>query len=436
MTMRTTDTKDAPPVKRCAIYTRKSVDEGLEMEFNSLDAQREAAENYIASQKGKGWVCLPERYDDGGYSGGTLNRPALARLLADCEAGKIDVILVYKIDRLSRSICDFADLTKKFDRWNVSFCSVTQDINTATSSGRMMLNILVTFAQYEREIIGERIRDKMEATRKKGLWAGGCVAIGYRLENSRLLPNPDEVPIVRRIFTRYAEIQSAKQVAMELNNDGVRTRNGSEWNKPRIYRVLNNYAYIGKILYKGTVYDGVHEAIIEKPLWDRVHEYLDDNSSRERTDHTVVPSNISPLKGLLKCGHCGGPMMAYNRRKKGRVYTYYRCLRDSKRAESTCPIREVAAPVVDELVRRQLTAVLRSPQMLGALEEKSGVEAAGVLKTLDEGFWKEATSAECRRIVELLVAEAVLTTDRLVLELNTEGINSIMEEIENESNQD
>ena len=166
---------------RCAIYTRKSIDEGLDKEFNSLDAQREAGEAYISSQKGNRWMCLPTRYDDGGFSGGNTNRPALKRLLADAEAGKLDIIVVYKIDRLSRSICDFAELTKSFDKWNVSFVSVTQDINTATSSGRMMLNILVTFAQYEREVISERIRDKYSASRKKGMWMGGGVPIGYRI---------------------------------------------------------------------------------------------------------------------------------------------------------------------------------------------------------------------------------------------------------------
>ena len=175
------------PKKRCAIYTRKSVEEGLDQEFNSLDAQREAGEAYIASQKANGWVCLPTRYDDGGYSGGNMKRPALQQLLADCEAGLVDIIVVYKIDRLSRSICDFADLSKKFDEWGTQFVAVTQEINTATSAGRMMLNILITFAQYEREVITERVRDKMAASRKKGKWVGGSVPMGYRVENKKLV---------------------------------------------------------------------------------------------------------------------------------------------------------------------------------------------------------------------------------------------------------
>ena len=432
----TAKTEERAAMKRCAIYTRKSVEEGLDMEFNSLDAQREAGENYILSQKSKGWVCLPQRYDDGGFSGGNINRPALTQLLADCEAGMVDVIVVYKIDRLSRSICDFADLTKKFDRWGVSFCSVTQDINTATSSGRMMLNILVTFAQYEREIIGERIRDKMEATRRKGLWCGGCVATGYTLKDSHLYPNPDEVPVVQRIFRRYAECQSAKTVAMELNAEGIKTRTGFEWNKPRIYRILNNYAYIGKVEHKGTVYDGVHEAIIEQELWDRVHEYLADNINGERPDQTVRLENISPLKGILRCGSCNGPMIAYSRKKKGKVYSYFRCIKDSKRAESTCPVREISAPVVEKLVCDQLSAVFRTPRVLAALTEMTGIEAAAILPVFDGEFWREATSAETRRIIGLLVAGAAIYADRLELEIRSEGIKSIMEEIENENNQD
>ena len=224
--------------KRCAIYTRKSVEEGLEQEFNSLDAQREAGEAFILSQKANGWVCLPEHYDDGGYSGGNTNRPALQRLLDDCEAGKIDMIVVYKIDRLSRSICDFADLTKKFDEWGVQFSAVTQEINTATSAGRMMLNILITFAQYEREVITERVRDKMAASRKKGKWVGGSVPMGYKVENKHLVVVPAEADVIRKIFHRYVEIQSPKLIAMELNAQGIKTKQGKTWDKAHVYRIL------------------------------------------------------------------------------------------------------------------------------------------------------------------------------------------------------
>jgi site-specific DNA recombinase len=429
MTMKKTDEKDAPPLRRCAIYTRKSAEEGLDMEFNSLDAQREAGENYILSQKAKGWTCLPDRYDDGGFSGGNVNRPALERLLADCEKGLVDVIVVYKIDRLSRSICDFADLMKKFDRWNVSFCSVTQDINTATSSGRMMLNILVTFAQYEREIIGERIRDKLEATRKKGLWTGGVVAMGYRLEDHRLIPVPAEAEVVRRIFRRYVEVQSVKQVARELNEDGVKTRLGSVWNKPRVYRILNNPTYIGKISSGGKLYDGVHEGIVGQELWDKAHEFLEANT-REVQDKTVRSTDVSPLKGLLRCGHCGGPMMPYTRTKKGKVYTYYRCVNDAKRAVPSCPVREIGAPVVEKMVFSQVSRAFASPGVLAALSAATGVPGHDILASFDDGFWDEATRPEARRIMELLLAGATLYADRLELEVNVDGIEKLEQEIE------
>ena len=210
----------------------------MEQEFNSLDAQREACENYIASQKGNGWICLPQRYDDGGFSGGNTKRPALQQLLDDCEAGLVDIIVVYKIDRLSRSICDFADLTKKFDEWGVQFVAVTQEINTATSAGRMMLNILITFAQYEREVITERVRDKMAATRKKGKFVCGSVPMGYDVENKRLIVNSGEADVIRGIFQRYIEIQSPKLIAMELNDRNIKTKQGKKWDTAHVNRIL------------------------------------------------------------------------------------------------------------------------------------------------------------------------------------------------------
>ena len=264
--------------KRCAIYARKSVEDGLEQEFNSLDAQREAGEAYILSQKANGWICLPERYDDGGYSGGNMKRPALQKLLNDCENGLVDIIVVYKIDRLSRSICDFADLTKKFDEWGVQFVAVTQEINTATSAGRMMLNILITFAQYEREVITERVRDKMSASRKKGLWVGGCVPFGYTVCNKKLIVNQEEAKTVQRIFQRFVEIQSPKLIAHELNLDGIKTKQGKSWCNQHIYRILNNHTYIGEVKYKDTICEGEQEGIVDLEIWNRTRAILAENN--------------------------------------------------------------------------------------------------------------------------------------------------------------
>lgn len=251
---------------RCAIYTRKSSEEGLDMEFNSLDAQREACEAYIASQRSEGWVATRERYDDGGFSGGTLERPGLKQLLADIDDGLIDVVVVYKIDRLSRSLMDFSKLVEIFDRNGVTFVSVTQSFNTTTSMGRLTLNILLSFAQFEREVIGERIRDKVAASRKRGIWMGGYVPLGYDVQDRKLLVNDDEAASVRRIFERFVELGSATVLARELRRDGFRNKQGTLIDKGYLYRLLNNRVYRGEAVHKGKAYPGEHDAIIDNDL--------------------------------------------------------------------------------------------------------------------------------------------------------------------------
>ena len=234
----TNSSAKTPRKLRCAIYTRKSSEEGLEQEFNSLHAQREACEAYIASQRSEGWVALREQYDDGGISGGTLDRPALNQLLEDVEDGLIDVVVVYKIDRLSRSLMDFSKLVEVFDRNNVTFISVTQSFNTTTSMGRLTLNILLSFAQFEREVTAERIRDKVAASRKKGMWMGGCVPHGYDVKNRKLVINPDEAKAVRQIFERFVQLGSASHLARELRAEGFQTKRGMLNDKGYIYRIL------------------------------------------------------------------------------------------------------------------------------------------------------------------------------------------------------
>jgi site-specific DNA recombinase len=308
------------PKVRCAVYTRKSSEEGLDMEFNSLDAQREACEAYIASQKPEGWVLVNDRYDDGGVSGGTLDRPALQRLLADIERGQVDVVVVYKIDRLSRSLMDFAKLVEVFERRNVTFVSVTQSFNTTTSMGRLTLNVLLSFAQFEREVIGERIRDKFAASRKKGMWMGGFVPLGYRVENRKLVIDEEEAPTVRMIFERFLQIGSATLVARALVAEGVTTRRGKPIDKGFLYKLLNNRVYIGDAVHKGTAYPGEHEAIIGLDLWNRVHGILRE-SPRVRARHTRT-TEPALLKGLI-FGPNGGAMSPTYTRKGGRLYRYY-----------------------------------------------------------------------------------------------------------------
>lgn len=416
--------------KRCAIYCRKSVEEGLEQEFNSLDAQREAGEAYILSQKANGWVCLPEHYDDGGYSGGNMKRPALQKLLKDCETGLVDIIVVYKIDRLSRSICDFADLSKKFDEWGMQFVSVTQEINTATPSGRMMLNILVTFSQYEREITAQRISDKMSASRKKGIWVGGTVPFGYVAKNKKLVIHEEDAKTVRHIFQRFIETQSPKLIAHELNLAGKRTKKGKVWNTSHIYRILNNHTYNGEVKYKENVCKGEQERIVSAEVWERTRKILAANSPIKDCSRRM--ETVAPLKGILKCGHCGGAMMPAYGRKNGRHYHYYLCCKDSKRAESQCPVRQLPPGEIEEVVKTQLKKIMEHPAVLSALADTAGISCSDILQLLESDFWSEISAGEYNRLVQSLVARVVVWRDHLEIEMKTAGIKSLTGEFCND----
>lgn len=291
-----------PPKIRCAIYTRKSTEEGLEQEFNSLDAQREASEAYIKSQVHEGWEVIPKHYDDGGFSGGNINRPAMQELLADIEAGKVDVVVVYKVDRLSRALNDFARMVEIFDKHNVSFVSVTQQFNTTTSMGRLTLNVLLSFAQFEREVTGERIRDKFAASKKKGMWMGGNIPLGYNITNRKLLVNETEAPNVKLIFEKYLEIRSVSATAEYLNKNSYITKSwskkngeitgGAKYTKNNLKSLLSNPIYIGKIKHKDKVYDGEHRAIIDENLWQEVQGLLKENSVKRKStnnqNHSIL----------------------------------------------------------------------------------------------------------------------------------------------------
>ena len=253
---------------RCAIYTRKSSDEGLDQEFNSLDAQREACAAYIASQKHEGWACVPDRYDDGGISGATLDRPAMQKLLADIKARKIDVVVVYKVDRLTRALTDFAKIVEVFDALKVSFVSVTQQFNTTTSMGRLTLNVLLSFAQFEREVTAERIRDKIAASKKKGMWMGGNVPLGYDAKDRSLVINEVEAETVRTLFRLYLELGSVRALQAEAQRRGLRSKTGQPFSYGHLYFLLQNPIYIGLIRHKKATYPGLHPPIIDQATWD------------------------------------------------------------------------------------------------------------------------------------------------------------------------
>jgi site-specific DNA recombinase len=357
---------------RCAIYTRKSTEEGLDQEFNSLQAQREAAEAYIHSQKQLGWALLPQRYDDGGFSGGTLDRPALQQLLADIEAGLVDCVVVYKVDRLSRSLLDFARLMERFEQRSISFVSVTQQFNTTTSLGRLTLNILLSFAQFEREIISERTRDKMSAARRKGKWVGGTPVLGYDVDprGGRLVINEKEAQRVRQIFELYRSHGSLSSVVAELAHRrwttkswksmrGVR-HSGHPFIKASLRMLLSNAVYAGRVEYRGVVYQGEHPAIVDLQVWEAVNTDLREKHTA-KTKSTRSHQNAL-LSGLLFCRSCERPMIATYSTNGERRYRYYVCQRARQKGWKSCPTKSVSANLIEDSVVAQLRARLNSDE--------------------------------------------------------------------------
>lgn len=347
-------------VIRCAIYTRKSTEEGLQQEFNSLDAQREASEAYIVSQKSEGFLALADHYDDGGYTGGNMDRPALLRLLAAVESRSVDCVVVYKVDRLSRSLMDFARIVEVFDQNGVSFVSVTQQFNTTTSIGRLTLNILLSFAQFEREIISERTRDKMSAARRKGKWIGGHPVLGYDIDpkGGRLHVNPEEAEQVRTIFGLYLERGSLLPVLQETDRRGMLTkrwttgdgkvRGGQRMAKATLHGILTNAIYTGMVDHKGTLYSGQHDRIIDQDTWDRVHETL----RRNRADNGASLKNKfgALLRGLLFCVPCGTPMVHSYTMHKSKRYRYYVCYNAQQQGWKNCETKSVTAQAIEAAV--------------------------------------------------------------------------------------
>ncbi|GHC67337.1 recombinase family protein [Neogemmobacter tilapiae] len=418
---------------RCAVYTRKSSEEGLEQEFNSLHAQREACEAYIASQRSEGWVLVRDQYDDGGISGGTLERPGLRRLLADIEDGLVDVVVVYKIDRLSRSLMDFSKLVEVFDRNGVTFVSVTQSFNTTTSMGRLTLNILLSFAQFEREVTAERIRDKVRASRIKGMWMGGCPPLGYVVQDRKLLINEGDAAHVRWVFARFIEIGSGTVLAQELAERGVTTARGHRIDKKFIYRMLNNRVYIGEAVHKGSSYPGEHKAIIDRDTWDKVHAILTE-SPRKRASNTRADTPAL-LKGLLY-GPDGAAFSPTHTRKGGRLYRYYVSQTVLKHGAGSCPIGRVPAGEIEATVIDQLRAVFRQPEIIAgtwkAARAQDGdiseAEAREALTQLDR-LWDELFPAEQARIVALIVERIDIGTEGLNLRLRVDGLANIAREM-------
>ena len=427
----------------CAIYTRKSTEEGLDQNFNSLDAQRDACENYIASQKSEGWLMARERYDDGGFSGGNMERPGLKKLLEDVRSGMVDIIVVYKIDRLSRSLADFAKLVEIFDEHKVTFVSVTQAFNTTTSMGRLTLNILLSFAQFERELAGERVRDKIAASRQRGIWMGGMPPLGYDVSDRKLIPNPEEAKVVREMFTRFAAMPSMATLVRDLRARGVTSkswttgkgieRQGKLITKGYVYKVFKNPVYIGMAAYKGQQYPGEHSAIIDQEVWDTVQELLKAGDKHVKGGCGVRETKApSMLRGLIFSPE--GRAFTPGWTSKGpKQYRYYINTDAIKLGKESCEIRRVPAGEIEGVVVEQLRGVLRAPEILAAAVREvtlsrpdlSEADAIQTLQSIDQ-VWDNLFPAEQACIAKALIEQITVRKDGISIKWKSTGMTKLL----------
>jgi site-specific DNA recombinase len=415
--------------RRCAIYTRKSSEEGLDQDFNSLAAQREACEAFIRSQRNEGWALARTRYDDGGFSGGNLERPALQHLIADVRAGRIDIVVVYKVDRLTRSLADFARLVELFDAEAVSFVSVTQQFNTTSSMGRLTLNVLLSFAQFEREVTSERIRDKIAASKKKGMWMGGNVPLGYDANERTLVINPAEAETVRRIFALYRELGCVRRVKEEADRLGLRTkcsiaangtkRGGKPFSRGHLYTLLSNPIYTGQIAHKGEFHPGQHPALIEAESWSAIREQLAANTSGHRSRAQAAEPSL--LAGVLVDAR-GERLTPSHAVKKGRRYRYYvsaALITDAgtDRAQGW----RLAAREIEEVVIRILADALTSPASLVERFGAAGMPGGQIRKLLGRAARMAAaldgSPTERAKLVRELVEKIILDEKRITIKL-------------------
>jgi DNA invertase Pin-like site-specific DNA recombinase len=435
-------TTNDQPLVRVAIYTRKSTEEGLEQEFNSLDAQREAALAYIANRRHLHWQVVADEYNDGGYTGGNMERPALQRLLRDIRQRRIDCVVTYKLDRISRSLIDFAQLMTLFEQYGVAFVSITQEFDSSTPVGRLTLNILSSFSQFEREIISERTRDKMAASRKKGMFVGGFPPFGYDIDprTHKLVVNPAEAAIVRDVFTLFLEHHSVTAVMHALNAKGYRTKTytsrrgrvyaGNPWCRFYVRRVLTNTLYIGQIRYQGQRYQGQQAPIIPQDLWERVQALLPKpQDTKPRAD-----KQVALLRGVLRCGTCDCAMTPSSCRKAHTAYRYYVCSTSLRHGQRRCPIRSVPAGEVEEVVIQELRALFRAPERLMTHhrdthpKDVDGVralyQAVCAVQHLDR-TWDSLYPAVQQRIVRLLVETVTLFPERLDVRIRLAGVREL-----------
>jgi site-specific DNA recombinase len=412
--------------RRCAVYTRKSSEEGLEQDFNSLQAQREACEAFIKSQASEGWRLIKTAYDDGGLSGGTMERPALQQLLTDIGEGLVDIVVVYKVDRLTRSLADFAKMVELFDARGVSFVAVTQQFNTTTSMGRLTLNVLLSFAQFEREVTGERIRDKIAASKKKGMWMGGVPPLGYDVRERRLVVNPEEAETVGYIYQRYQELGSVRELSRELADRGIVSKvrvsqkgirsGGCHFSRGALYELLSNPLHIGEIRHRQERYPGQHEAIVPRELWEAVQQHLRTNAVRDR--QAATRAIASPLAGKVFDAD-GEPLYAQGAAKAGRRYRYYvsrSLVNGSASARDDRKGWRLAAPELERAVAIAAQRILSDHAALLEVIEHAQLKTPDIRGTID------SASVLCRRLQDQADARTCMAEIIDRIELCDDGI--------------
>ena len=433
--------------KRCAVYARVSTDERLDQSFNSLDAQREAGHAYVASQRAEGWIPVADDYDDGGYSGGNMERPALKRLINDIVADRVDIVVVYKIDRLTRSLVDFARLIDLFEQHKVSFVSVTQQFNTTTSMGRLMLNILLSFAQFEREVTGERIRDKIAASKRKGIWMGGYVPLGYAVKDRKLWIVEQDAATIRRIFQRFVELRSVTELSRELVAEGVTTKrtplkaggtkNGTPMDRKYLSKLLTNPIYIGEVRHKDATFPGQHEAIISRALWDQVQEVLAEDFFKRGGATRTRGKTDALLRGLLYDMNGVKYHITFSTKKSGKRYRYYIPKADSRYGHRSSATGSIPADQIEEIVVNLLVNTLQAPESVQAIwntvrttypqiPEPTVVLAMRRLADV----WRSLFPAEQVRLTNLLIERVVLLADGIDIVWREVGWSELVGELE------
>ncbi len=430
--------KQSPSRKRCAIYTRKSSEEGLEQSFNSLDAQREACESFIKSQQHEGWSPLPTQYNDGGFSGGNTERPALQSLIDDIKSDKIDVVVVYKVDRLSRSLADFVKIIDLFDQYDVSFVSVTQQFNTSSSMGRLTLNVLLSFAQFEREVTSERIRDKIAASKQKGMWMGGVVPLGYDVIDKKLIVNNTEARTVQHIYKRYLDLGTVRKLKEELDAEGYiskrRDKNqcrggGKPFGRGTLYALLKNPLYIGQVAHQGKHYEGQHAAILEKSLWETAQDLLNENRQNNQSRNSVKDPSL--FAGLIYDDN-DNPMSPTHTKKDNRRYRYYvsQAVLQYREANAGSVLR-ISARIIEGSVIEKLMQYLQTPRELLEVFNHHNLSAkkqSTIIKNAKSFVtnWENLTSSKKIDHLKIIIQKIQVGCDGINITLSRTGMNQCL----------